>query len=141
MPLLDEKTREQVAADLAGLEKPVKLVMFTQEFECQHCDETRELCQEIASLSEQISVEVYDFVADKDKVDEYGIDKIPAIAVTGARDYGVRYFGIPAGYEFMSLLDSVKTVSAGQVDLMPETTAFLDDLKEPLHIQVYVTPT
>ncbi len=141
MPLLDEKTREQVAADLSVVEKPVKLVMFTQEFECQYCDETRQLCEEIASLSEQISVEVYDFVADKDKVDEYGIDKIPAIAVTGAKDYGVRYFGIPAGYEFMSLLDSVKTVSAGQVDLMPATMSFLNDLKEPLHIQVYVTPT
>ena len=141
MPLLDEKTREQVTADLAVVEKPVKLVMFTQEFECQYCDETRELCEEIASLSEQVSVEVYDFVTDKDKVDEYGIDKIPAIAVTGAKDYGVRYFGIPAGYEFMALLDSVKTVSAGQTDLMPETTAFLEGLKEPLHIQVYVTPT
>ena len=141
MPLLDDKTREQVVADLAVLEKPVKLLMFTQEFECQYCSETRELCAEIAELSDHISLEVYDFVADKDTVDQYGIDKVPAIAVVGAKDYGVRYFGIPAGYEFMSLLDSVKTVSAGQVDLMPETTAFLDDLKDPLHIQVYVTPT
>jgi glutaredoxin-like protein len=138
---LDDKTREQVANDLAVLDKPVKLVMFTQELECQYCAETHELCSEIAELSDHISLEVYDFVSDKDKADEYGIDKIPAIAVVGAKDYGVRYFGIPAGYEFMSLLDSIKTVSAGQVNLMPETTAFLEDLKDPLHIQVYVTPT
>ena len=31
----------------------------------------------------------------------------PAIAVIGAQDYGVRFFGIPSGYEFMSLLDSI----------------------------------
>jgi len=141
MPLLDANTRQQVAAELADLENPVKLVMFTQTFECQYCAETRQLCEEIASLSEQISVEVYNFVTDKEKVEEYGIDKIPAIAVVGEKDYGVRYFGIPSGYEFMSLLDSLKTVSAGKVELMPETLAFLDGLKDPMHIQVFVTPT
>ncbi len=141
MPLLDEKTREEVAAELADLEKPVKLVMFTQDFECQFCKETRELCEEVAELSDQISVEIYDFVADKDKADEYGVDKIPAIVVVGAKDYGVRFFGIPSGYEFMSVLDGIKTVAAGQVELMPETLAFLEELKEPLHLQVFITPT
>jgi glutaredoxin-like protein len=141
MPLLDEKTREEVAAELADLEKPVKLVMFTQDFECQFCKETRELCEEVAELSDQISVEVYDFVTDKDKADEYGVDKIPAIVVVGAKDYGVRFFGIPSGYEFMSVLDGIKTVAAGKVELMPETLAFLGELKEPLHLQVFVTPT
>ena len=141
MPLLDEKTREEVAAELADLEKPVKLMMFTQDFECQFCKETRELCEEVAELSDQISVEIYDFVADKDKADEYGVDKIPAIVVVGAKDYGVRFFGIPSGYEFMSVLDGIKTVAAGQVELMPETLAFLEELKEPLHLQVFITPT
>ena len=141
MPLLDEKTRKQVTEELADLEHPVKLVVFTQAFECQYCAETRQLSEEIAELSDQISVDVYDFVSDEEQVAKYGIDKIPAIAVVGAKDYGVRFFGIPSGYEFMSLLDSIKTVSAGQVELMPETLAFLQDLKEPVHIQVFVTPT
>jgi glutaredoxin-like protein len=141
MPLLDANTRQEVAAELADLENPVKLVMFTQTFECQYCAETRQLCEEIADLSEQISVEVYNFETDEEKVEAYGIDKIPAIAVVGEKDYGVRYFGIPSGYEFMSLLDSLKTVSAGEVELMPETLAFLEGLKDPMHIQVFVTPT
>jgi glutaredoxin-like protein len=141
MPLLDENTRQQVASELADLENAVKLVVFTQTFECQYCAETRQLCEEIADLSDQISVQVFNFVTDKEKADEYGVDKIPAIAVIGAKDYGIRYFGIPSGYEFMSLLDSVKTASSGEVELMPETMAFLDDLKDPLHIQVFVTPT
>jgi glutaredoxin-like protein len=141
MALLDANTRQQVADELADLENPVKLMVFTQTFECQYCTETRQLCEEIADLSEKISVKIYNFVTDKDKADEYSIDKIPAVAVIGARDYGVRFFGIPSGYEFMSLLDAVKTVSVGEADLMPETMAFLDGLKEPLHIQVFITPT
>jgi glutaredoxin-like protein len=141
MPLLDANTREQVTAELSSLEGPVELAVFTQTFECQYCAETRQLCEEIADLSERVSVQVYDFVTDKDKADEYGIDKIPAIAVVGAQDYGVRFFGIPSGYEFMSLLEGIKTVSAGDATLMPETLAFLEGLKDPLHIQVFVTPT
>ena len=141
MPLLDAKTRQAVAAELADLKNPVKLVLFTQTFECQYCAETRQLCDELAELSDQLSVDVYNFVSDHDKAEEYGIDKIPAIAVIGAKDYGVRFYGIPSGYEFMSLLDAIKTVSAGEVELMPETMAFLSTLKEPLHIQVFITPT
>lgn len=141
MSLLDANTQRQVAAELADLPHPVKLVVLTQTFECQYCNETRQLCQEIAELSDQITAEVYNFVTDKDQVEAYGIDKIPAIAVVGAKDYGVRFFGIPSGYEFMSLLDSIKRVSAGEVELMPETMAFLAELEKPLHIQVFVTPT
>jgi glutaredoxin-like protein len=141
MPLLDDNTREQVRAELEDLAYPVRLLMFTQEFECQYCSETRELCEELAELSDQLSVEIYDFVEDEEKAQEYGIDKIPAIAVVGEKDYGVRYFGIPSGYEFTSLLDSIKTVATGEVSLTPETVAFLEGLEDPLHIQVFVTPT
>jgi glutaredoxin-like protein len=141
MPLLDEGTRQQIVQELAGLEHPVKLVMFTQTFECEYCDDTRQLCQELAELSDKLSVQVFDFVADEDEVQAYNIDKIPAIAVVGEKDYGVRFFGVPSGYEFMSLLDSIKSVSAGEVAFLPETEAFLEDLETPLHIQVYVTPT
>ena len=115
--------------------------MFTQTFECDYCNDTRQLCEELAELSDKLSVQVFNFVADEDKAQAYNIDKIPAIAVVGEKDYGVRFFGVPSGYEFMSLLDSIKTVSAGKVAFMPETEAFLGDLERPLHIQVYVTPT
>jgi len=71
------------------------------------------------------------------------IDKIPAIAVLGPddTDYNIRFYGIPSGYEFMSLLEAIKLVSAGQAELEPETLAFLEALEEPLHLQVFVTPT
>ena len=46
---------------------PVKIVMFTQEVECKFCSSTRQLVQEIATLSDKISVEIYDFLVDVDK--------------------------------------------------------------------------
>jgi len=141
MGMLDEEHREDVANQLADLPSPVRLVMFTQEIECEFCEETRELVQDLASLSQNVEAVIYDFVADEDKAQELGIDKIPAIAVLGERDYGVRLYGIPAGYEFTALMEAIKVVSAGQSGLSEATREALAGVEEPLHLQVFVTPT
>jgi glutaredoxin-like protein len=149
MPLLDDRVRKQVQSALAGLERPVRMVMFTQgeggALECQYCTETRGLAQEVASLSDKLSVDVKDFQADETLARAYGVDKIPAIVLgTDGGDPGssrVRFFGIPAGYEFSSLLEAIRMVSSGTHGLSDETMAAIARLKDPVHIQVFVTPT
>ena len=141
MPLFSEEIAGHVKEELANLAGPVRLVMFTQEIECEFCAETRQLVEEMAQLSDQLTAEVYDFVADQEKVRELGIDKIPAIAVVGQKDYGVRFYGIPSGYEFASLLHAIQAVAAGKPELSAETMQVLADLTTPVHIQVFVTPT
>lgn len=145
MPLLDEKTKQEVTGLLADLAAPVKIVLFTQAFECQYCKETREIAEEIAALSDHLSVEVLDLEADKDRAESYDVDKIPAIVLLGENDadYGVRYYGIPSGYEFSSLLHDIKAVAAGPTgsELSGDTLAYLEKLEETVHLQVFVTPT
>jgi len=141
MPLFSEEIAGHVKEELANLAGPVRLVMFTQEIECEFCAETRQLVEEMAQLSDRLTAEVYDFVADQEKVREFGIDKIPAIAVVGQKDYGVRFYGIPSGYEFASLLHAIQAVAAGKPELSEETMQVLADLTTPVHIQVFVTPT
>ena len=141
MPLLNNEIAEQVRQELADLAGSVRLVVFTQTFECNYCAETRQLVEEIAELSDQLTIEVYNFVTEKEKAEELGIDKIPAIAVVGAEDYGVRFYGIPAGYEFASLIHSIRTVAAGETELSTEGLQALSELSNPVHIQVFVTPT
>ena len=144
MPLLSEEVKQKVREQLADLESPVRLVMFTQEFECQFCAETRQLVEEVAGVSDQLAAEVYDFVEDKELAEELGIDKIPAVAVIGegeGDDYGIRFYGIPSGYEFTSLLEAIRRVDSGDAGLTDETQHFLSQLKDPIHMQVFVTPT
>jgi glutaredoxin-like protein len=141
MPLLNDEIAAQVKEQLADLEGPARLVVFTQTFECEFCSETRQLVQEVAELSDLLTAEVYNFVTDKEKAEELGIDKIPAIAIIGAEDYGVHFYGIPSGYEFTSLLLAIKTVAAGKPDLSEEGLQTLAELTEPVHMQVFVTPT
>ncbi len=125
------------------LENPVKIVMFTQEVECRFCSDTRQLVQDIATLNEKLSVEVYDFIKNSDKAKEYCIDKIPALAIIGAKDYGVRIYGIPYGYELQTLIEAIISVSKGRgkTDLSDKTKSILSEIKNPVHIKVFVTLT
>jgi glutaredoxin-like protein len=144
MAMIKEKDAKAVQDRLAKLAGPVTLAVFTQEFECDLCRETRELAEEVAGLSGgRVKTEVYDLVRDKAKADSLGVDKIPAIAVLGGKgeDHGVRFFGIPAGYEFVSLLETLEMVSRGDSGLAPATREKLKSLKDPLSLQVFVTPT
>jgi glutaredoxin-like protein len=150
MTLLTEKDATVVRQEFAdALVGPVKLVMFTQDFECAYCRETRQILEELEALSPLLSVQVHDFVEDKALADQYGVDKIPAVLVLkpgdgdGAEDvdYGIRYFGIPSGYEFRSLLDGIKLIGSGKTSLSQATLDRLSGLSNPIHLQVFVTPT
>ncbi len=141
MSMLKDKDKEQVQKQLEGLINPVQLVMFTQTIECEFCVESRALVEEVASLSDKVQAVIYNFVTDKDRADDYGVDKIPAIAVIGEKDYGVRFYGIPAGYEFASLIEAINTVSTGESLLSEATKEALAEIDEPVHFQVFVTPT
>ena len=145
MALLKEEDRQHLIKEFEALQTPVKLLMFTQELECQYCRETRMITEEVAELSDSISVEIYNFVTDKEVAEKYDIDKIPAIAILRdgdePKDYGIRYYGIPSGYEFSSLIEDVMMVSAGESGLSEATKAQVATLSKPAHIQVFVTPT
>ncbi len=142
MSLLPEDKKELLKADFKEkLVDPVKIVMFTQEIECRYCSDTRNLVTDIATLDDKITVEVNDFVADTAKAKEYGIDKIPALAIIGKKDYGVRIYGIPYGYELQTLIEAIINVSKGQTDLTDNTKSILKEVKNPVHIQVFVTLT
>jgi glutaredoxin-like protein len=142
LSLLPDDKKELLRNDFKEkLVDPVKIVMFTQEVECRFCSETKKIAQEMASLSDKISVEVYDFMADGEKTKQYGIDKIPALAIIGKKDYGVRMYGIPYGYELQTLIEAIINVSNGTTDLSNKTKEVLKDVFAPVHIQVFTTLT
>jgi glutaredoxin-like protein len=142
MQLLKEKDRKAIQESLKDLPSPVTIVFFTQEFECEFCGQAHQLLDELTGLSEQLTLEVHDFSLERDLVERYGIDKIPAIAlVRGTEDSGIRFYGVPAGYEFATLLEGIKAVASADSGLSDETKAALAGIKQKVHLQVYVTPT
>ncbi len=154
MGLLKDSDRQQLSKELEQLQNPVKLVFFTQALDCDYCPLTQQVLEEVASLSDKIKLQIYNFNIDQEQVVQYKIARVPAIAVvrvetrtkdgveeTIDRDYGIRFYGVPAGYEFASLLGDIFDVSRGDSGLNEQSKAALAQLKDPLHLQVFTTPT
>jgi glutaredoxin-like protein len=138
---LNEKTRGEVRELLSGLGEEVSLLLFTGGPECLYCDDTRRLLEELAGLSDRLHLEVRDVARDHEVAEHYGIDKTPALVVQGEQDQGIRFFGIPSGYEFGTLLETIRLVSANDPELRPELLEKVGRIDRPVHLQVFVTPT
>jgi len=131
----------EIAARLAAVAVPIRLVVFTQTFGCDTCYEARQVADQMASLSEQITVEEHNLVLDKDEVSKYQVDQVPVIAVVAERDVGIRYYGVPAGFEVESLVSAIEVVAGLAPAVSVSAQSVLDALDRDVRISVFVTPT
>jgi glutaredoxin-like protein len=141
MPILGEPVRKKAEEILNKLANPVRLVLFTQEKECQFCREAAGLAQELSGLSDKLSVEPHDLLNESAKAAEYHVDKVPAFVIAGGQNYGIRYYGVPAGFEFSTLLGLIELVGGRNSGLRPETKTRLAALTSPADVQMFVTLT
>ncbi|MCY4120655.1 MAG: hypothetical protein OXG72_07015 [Acidobacteria bacterium] len=119
----------------------MRLVFFTQTFGCDPCLPARQAADRIAALSDVVTVEEHNLVLDREQVAEYGVEWAPALAVIGAEDAGMRYYGIPDGYEIESLVDAIEIAAGGGPTLSDDSLDALDTLERDVHLRVFVTPT
>jgi len=138
---MNARTPDDLEATLAGLDAPVRLVFFTQTFGCDSCLSARQMVDRVASVSDQITVEEFNLVLDTDQVEAYGIQRVPAIAVVGESDVGIRFYGAPEGHELVSLVEAIALVASGDSGLSDESRALVAAVDQPIDIQVFATPT
>ena len=143
MALLNDRDQAAVKKEFEKLTGPVKLVVFSQELSAAElCRQNEALVREVAALApETVTVEVLNLAIDRARAEAYGIDRVPAIVVEGARDYGIRFLGVPGGYEFSNLIDSIIVASSGTTGLSAETKTALAALTSDVDIKVFSTPT
>jgi len=141
MGLLNNEVKSQLEKIFENLDKKVRLKLFTQKFECHSCQDTHQLLQEVSELSNKLQLEVFNFLEAEEEAKKYDITELPTLIVEGKRNYNIRFIGIPAGYEFSSLLESMKMASTGNTLLSEEGKKFLNSLEEDIHLKVFVTPT
>lgn len=145
--MLDESIQKQVKEVFAGMQNPVRIVFFGSEKQnCEYCQQTSDLLREVADLSPLITLDIYDLEEESALAERYHIDKVPGFAFLGQKDgqeidYGVRFAGIPAGHEFSTLIHDLVLVANQDSGLSKETREFLQGLDQPVHLQVFVTPT
>ena len=142
MALITDDVAAQLREEFARLKEPVRLAVFSQALADPESEQVRRLVEELAALDPKITAESYNFVLDTAKVEELKIQRIPAIAILGAtKDYGIRMYGLPSGYEFGSLIDAILDVSSGDSGLSAPTREALAAITRPVSVQVFSTPT
>ncbi|MEO0226316.1 MAG: thioredoxin family protein [candidate division WOR-3 bacterium] len=141
MSILNPEDAQVIKKEFEKLKNDINIIFFTQKFDCLYCAPTEELLKEVAGLSERIKLQVFNFVIDQAPVEKYKIRMIPAIVLQGVKDYGIRFYGIPAGFEFTSLIEDIIDAANGESGLSTDSKKKIATIKQPVHIQVFVTPT
>lgn len=150
-PILQQRDRDAVQQRLdAELKQDVNITLYTQQSlgglyipgrECRTCTPTQQLLEEVSTLSPRVNLNVVDYYKSQEDASAHGVDKIPAIIISGDSTDNVKYYGMPSGLEFAVLLDTLIAASGKGSSLRLETRRKLKELKEDVHIQVFVTPT
>ena len=146
--MLDDNIKKQIQELFSALKEPVEILFFGSgdPERCTYCGETRQMLTEVSDISDLIHLQVFDIDENAALAQQYKVDGVPGFVLAGRDgeeiiDYGIRYKGVPAGHEFTSLVNDIVFVSQRNSNLSPETRMFLKELKQPVHLQVFVTPT
>jgi alkyl hydroperoxide reductase subunit AhpF len=143
MPLLSAADEQLLRQHLSTITKPVTLLLFTQTFGASETGVlARQVVDELAALSDKVTVVEKNFVLDTDDRAKYGVDKSPAIVVlSDGEDTRIRMYGAPSGYEFVPLVEAVLLAGTHELELEESTLALLAEVDKPMHLQVFSTPT
>jgi glutaredoxin-like protein len=147
MSLISPSDQERLRLDFDAMSHPVRLLFFTRTNECETCPQTRQILDALSALTAKISIEEVDLALEPGIAAEYGIDHVPAVAVIAQDEHGVerdskiRFLGMPAGYEFASLIRAVLLVGGGTSQLSVESRARIAAVDRPIVMHVFTTPT
>ena len=160
MALISESDQERLRESFRQMSRRVRLLFFTQTLGCETCPQTRRILDEFPALSDKVGIEEINFVLEPDKASQYGIDRVPAIAIVyedagdaergpgeggGAlgsiKDSRIRFLGTPAGYEFISLVQAVLLAGGRESMLTPQSLSRIAAVDQPVTLRVFTTPT
>jgi glutaredoxin-like protein len=141
MALFNEEITKQLTDIFAGLKNQVKIVLFTEEDNCDSCNDTKQFMTEIEAMSDKINLQSFDLKGHAEEAAKYNVDKAPAIRLLDEndKDYGVTFYGIPAGHEINSFIAGLMELS-GAGEVLPEAMKTdLEKVDKKVNIKVFVT--
>ena len=150
MPIIPDKDRDSLKRELRkDLKNDVTIKLFSQGSslltipgrECRYCPQTQQLMEELTSLSPKLHLEVVDVYSQAEERQKYGIEQIPAIVLGDNSDGRLKFYGLPAGLEFPTIVAGIKTISRGVSPLSMDSRRKLKKVSKPVHIRVFVTPS
>jgi len=144
--VLNDQIVKQIEEAFNDVQEPVQVLFFGSKDNCDYCNESKQLLEEVTSINDKVELSVYDIQENADVAKQYNVTNAPGIVIA-AKDnaeitnLGIQFSGIPSGHEFSTLISDILIVSKRESGLDEKTREFLKNLDKPLHLQVFVTPT
>jgi glutaredoxin-like protein len=146
---ISEQDRQEIKKQVGSLVKPTEVMLFSQKIGCEYCPDTEQLLKELTEILDNLKLVIYNPLVDVDLANKYGISKeVPAIILRSNKDYNFKFLGIPAGYEFTWLLNSILMVANDQLPISEKTINTVKEIDNMLksngavlELWVFVTPT
>lgn len=137
--LLNEEIQKQLREVFNELKDSVHMVLFTEGDNCESCEATQSLLNEVAELSDKLKLSVHDLTSEEAKT--YDITMAPAfVMLDGQGVYkGVKFNGIPAGHEINSFISALLEMSGAESEVPPEILERIAKIDKPINIKVFVT--
>jgi len=149
MAILTDQVRQQVQERFAEqLSGPVELTLYTRPgtgrlilpsgMGCRTCDDARQLVEDLQQAApDLIKLDVIDV-----SVQDTDVREVPTLTLAPAGEASrIRWLGLPAGYEFATVVDAVERISSGGHGLSEASVEALGTLTEPVEVMVFATPT
>jgi glutaredoxin-like protein len=143
---LNEKILKQIEEAFTDIQEPVQVLYFGSQDQCETCTETQQLLEEVAAVNDKVELHTYDVQKNRDIAEKFGVTNVPGIVIAAKDDadvknLGIQFSGTPSGYEFNTLINDILAASRRDSGLSDTTREFLKQLDQPVHLQVFVTPT
>jgi len=144
--VLNDQIVKQINQAFAEVQEPVQVLFFGSKDNCDYCNETKQLLEEVTALNDKLELSVYDMQEHADVAKQFNVTNAPGIVIAAkdneeVKNLGIQFSGIPSGHEFSTLINDIVIVSKRESGLDAKTREFLKNLTQPLHLQVFVTPT
>jgi glutaredoxin-like protein len=140
MGLISEEDGKYLKEEFKNnLKREVKLLYFQQEkSDSEYSEQTKELLEELASLNDNLSL-VVESCDNAEKMKSEELTLCPSIKVKSERKGFVNFYGVPAGHEFISLVEAIKDMGSDNLSLPDDVIKGLKEIKEPVDIKVFIT--
>lgn len=144
--VLNDQIVNQINEAFAEVQEPVQVLFFGSQDNCEYCNETKQLLEEVTALNDKLELSVYDLQEHAEVARQFNVTNAPGIVIAAkdraeVKNLGIQFSGIPSGHEFSTLINDIVIVSRRDSGLNEKTREFLRNLTQPLHLQVFVTPT
>jgi len=138
--LISEEDKKYLREEFdKALKREVEILYFGEQGKgSQYSIQTKELLEELVALNDNLSLTLKN-CDDADEMKSEGLSFCPSIKVKSERSGFVNFYGIPAGHEFISLVEAINDMGSNNLSLPDDVVEGLKGIDENVDIKVFIT--